>query len=1268
MEHQTPNPPPQAPPPLQTLPHNIHPPAHPQHPSLTAGSSPVSSPGLFSPSNPRTAMSLPPTQSVSEGTTPAALNSPFLHPLQNHRVRETHVANIDRDFTTGRKIINHYEVIEEIGRGVHGKVKLARDLDNSQNVAIKIVPRFSRKRRLGRITQNVSPFEKSKREIAILKKIRHPNVVALLEVIDDPDYRKIYLCLEHVECGEVIWRKKGLPNICAFERRRIEREMRGETLTDEEEQHLLDLERRFNVKEMKRAHLAEKNGTHGDHWSLELGQDESELRSGPSETDLTQHAFGSVRSHSPVSRGSAPSSQAPSRTQSVRSMSAVASEGPPTSNEDDMETPGPLHSNPGSSSALAGTMYGAYDDMGFRERSPSMADSIISHMSSIDFNPQSHDPFADDFSYVPCFTIDEARNAFRDVVLGLEYLHYQGIVHRDIKPANLLWTRDHRVKISDFGVSYFGRPMRDGEPDDTVSESEAQDFDDEYELSKTVGTPAFFAPELCYTDLDNIPPPKVTEQIDIWSLGVTLYCMIFARIPFLAEDEFQMFRKIATEKVYIPTRRLRPVDPSTSPDTTSLYKRVNSAPYRDDHQLLYENVDESLQHLLSQMLIKDPRQRITLRGVKYHPWVLSNLPNIMGWIDDTDPQRQTKGSRIKVNEKEVDDAVVPLTLLERARSTLKKTLTKLTSRSVERTEGVSRRRATSSAASSAGDSPAHTPITNHLRDSRRKSIRAEGDYFATVREHSHPHSDHPLTYSVTASPEESPSETETTSHHPGAVGGHPSHQLPEIATSFNSREDITDHRTPTSAQMEFPRHRHSRSISNAVISLHNDLAEARTAPTTPAIDDHADASGSLRRKGRDTKASDDSTRSQSVDRALVFSSPDKRADARVALSSFMAPGSFEQPKKLSQMRSLDLGRAFGESPLPSPQFFSPHTISSYQYGQHKSDPMLDKFRTVVKIEDRPMTAHRVQDIPEGKTPPPRQYGSSTPESFARAQETLRRREKLAHEDNVRRQEALQPAAELDAAHVPCPPSPDDDDSASNGAPSRGETFSTTFSSKSNSREAIATPWTSPSVVTSPVSYTTSASQKDLRESDADQILAFQSDPSLPALLSGASSVSADPEGEFLGNPGCPRVVNRRAILETTDSVTPPALAKEPVTGFPLEAAELDEPSGAVLVDDHEPEAVGNSTPTPPARLLDDDDSDSDDGILMMGHRSKKSNATKGSPTSMGKLVFGSKRRNTNASVGSTDTAKKVFAPGDEDPTCTITQEARFPTTSLSETE
>lgn len=1171
--------------------------------------------------------------------------------LLTRRRCRTHVANVDRDFTTGRKIINHYEVIEEIGRGVHGKVKLARDLDNGQNVAIKIVPRFSRKRRLGRITQNVSPYEKTKREIAILKKIRHPNVVALLEVIDDPDYKKIYLCLEHVECGETIWRKKGLPYVCSFERRRVEREMRGEKLNDEEEQYLLELERRFNIKEIKRAHIAERNTTSGDPWSLEFG-DDTDNRPRFYDADGTDVAVGSYRSESSAPRDSAPSSQTPSRTQSVRSMAAA--EFGSLSSEDELETPTPL---PSSFTALEGTMYGAYDDMRFnRERTPSMADSIISHMSSIDFNSQAHDPFADDFSYVPCFTINEARNVFRDVVLGLEYLHYQGIVHRDIKPANLLWTKDHRVKISDFGVSYFGRPMRDGEPDDTVSESEAQDFDDEVELSKTVGTPAFFAPELCYTDIDSGPPPKVTEQIDVWSLGVTLYCMIFARIPFLAEDEFQMFKKIASEVVYIPTRRLRPVDPATSPKTSSLYNRVNSAPYRDDHQLIYEEVDESLRNLLEQMLIKDPRKRITLRQVKAHPWVLSNLPNIVGWMDETDPRRTMDGRKIELTDKEVDDAVVPLTLLERARSTLKKTFGKLTqSRSTERSEGPSRRRATSSATSSAGDSPAHTPVIPHVRDYRRKSIRGDMDYFGTAREHTH--SEHPLTYSVTASPDESPIRDETASTQPGLVGGYPSQQPLEVATDFNSRDSFTERQTPTQTQLDFSQHRHSQSISNAILSLQklrvDARTEARTEPSTPnidgAFDDHR-----LLRKGRDMSPSGESSRAQSVDRALIFSSPDKRAEARVGLSSLVAPGNVEPPRRLSQMRSLDLGKASSERSLP-PLHLYPFAVDSYQWGQqtqHKSDPVLDKFRTVVKTEDRPMTAHRVQDIPEGVTPPPRTYGASTPESFARARETMRRRERLAFEDELRRreqepeEELLRPAAEMDPSLVPCPSSPVDEQSTESQVPSREQSDSTAFSSNSNSDDAIYTPWTSPSVVTSPVSYSASMSQKDLAEPDSQQILAFQSDPSLPALLSGASSVSADPEGEFLGIPGNPGSMNRGAFLETTDSVTPPAYAKEPVAGFPLEAPEFEDSHGTVRIDDQDLASVRQSTPTPLSRSMDDDDdSDSDDGILIMGHRSRKSNATRGSPSSMSKALK-SKRRNTNASVGSTDTAKKVFTPGE----------------------
>ena len=106
-------------------------------------------------------------------------------------VTETHHITKDYDHRTGAKTINRYEFHETIGRGVHGKVKLARDIETGGLVAIKIVTRVAKKR-LGRM----DPLEaenKVRREIAIMKKCAHPNVVALCEVMDDPSSKKIYL-------------------------------------------------------------------------------------------------------------------------------------------------------------------------------------------------------------------------------------------------------------------------------------------------------------------------------------------------------------------------------------------------------------------------------------------------------------------------------------------------------------------------------------------------------------------------------------------------------------------------------------------------------------------------------------------------------------------------------------------------------------------------------------------------------------------------------------------------------------------------------------------------------------------------------------------------------------------------------------------------------------------------------------------------------------------------------------------------------------------
>ncbi|EDR05825.1 uncharacterized protein LACBIDRAFT_147958, partial [Laccaria bicolor S238N-H82] len=163
----------------------------------------------------------------------------------------------------------------------------------------------------------------------------------------------------------------------------------------------------------------------------------------------------------------------------------------------------------------------------------------------------------------PVLTVVQTRRIIRDAVLGLEYLHYQGIIHRDIKPANLLWTDDRRmVKIGDFGVSHFSYAQRlaaagaegaQGDPHDPI-------LLDDSDLTRRAGTPAFLAPEIFSSgatsstiqtpqspasSTPNRPP--ITKAIDIWALGVTLYCLLFGRTPFSHSSEWSLYNSICND-------------------------------------------------------------------------------------------------------------------------------------------------------------------------------------------------------------------------------------------------------------------------------------------------------------------------------------------------------------------------------------------------------------------------------------------------------------------------------------------------------------------------------------------------------------------------------------------------------------------------------------------------------------------------------------------------------------------------------------------------
>jgi serine/threonine protein kinase len=42
--------------------------------------------------------------------------------------------------------------------------------------------------------------------------------------------------------------------------------------------------------------------------------------------------------------------------------------------------------------------------------------------------------------------------------------------------------------------------------------------------------------------------PDIGKAIDVWAMGVTLYCFVFGRIPFEAESEFDLLNKIPSSE------------------------------------------------------------------------------------------------------------------------------------------------------------------------------------------------------------------------------------------------------------------------------------------------------------------------------------------------------------------------------------------------------------------------------------------------------------------------------------------------------------------------------------------------------------------------------------------------------------------------------------------------------------------------------------------------------------------------------------------------
>jgi serine/threonine protein kinase len=183
----------------------------------------------------------------------------------------------------------------------------------------------------------------------------------------------------------------------------------------------------------------------------------------------------------------------------------------------------------------------------------------------------------------------EARRVMRRLLSAMHYLHEERhIVHRDLKPENILLRsreNDIDIQITDFGLA---KAVAGGDG-----------------LKTFCGTATYCAPEILQRRNTFMGRGRYNKQADQWSLGVILYILLSGCQPF---DGDQWMAPGAT-----------PPPSSQVPDGFISFPEE-----------FWADVSELACDLVRQMLVVDPKKRISVRDACNHPWIL---------LDDGDTHR-----------------------------------------------------------------------------------------------------------------------------------------------------------------------------------------------------------------------------------------------------------------------------------------------------------------------------------------------------------------------------------------------------------------------------------------------------------------------------------------------------------------------------------------------------------------------------------------------------------------------------------------------------
>lgn len=191
---------------------------------------------------------------------------------------------------------------------------------------------------------------------------------------------------------------------------------------------------------------------------------------------------------------------------------------------------------------------------------------------------------------------DEARIIFGQLCLAVAYLHDKGIVHRDLKLENVLLDERCRVKLGDFGFT--------------------REYDKGVYMETFCGTTGYAAPEVLQgkrylgpgerCSSSAVHPAQYYTEVDIWSMGVILYCLLTGTLPFDDDDEAIMKEKVIKGEFEDPE-----------------WLSGGSIPLCFLKLLIFLLSPIDARHLLQDILQTDPSKRLAIPQILASPWFTS---------------------------------------------------------------------------------------------------------------------------------------------------------------------------------------------------------------------------------------------------------------------------------------------------------------------------------------------------------------------------------------------------------------------------------------------------------------------------------------------------------------------------------------------------------------------------------------------------------------------------------------------------------------------